>query len=89
MTSEAEQTRIMAEAEDLLDRAGRARLEEIDEDLRSLGFEEHGADPAVVEMVHHSCRLFLVITLDGDGRIHGYELLPEEDWRERREKFRW
>lgn len=70
-------------------RAGRTRLDEIDEELRSLGFEEHGADPAAVEMVHHTSRLFLVITLYDDGHIHGYELLPEEEWKERREKFRW
>ena len=59
------------------------------ETLKQLGFVEKGADPAFLILVHPELELYLDIGLDANGKIHGYELLPFEEMREKQRKFRW
>jgi len=86
---EEDRREIIAGVEAFFDRVGRARLLEIGDELRDLGFEERSADSAVVEFVNFAAQLFLIVTIDEDGCIHGYEIIPGEDMGMHHEKFRW
>jgi hypothetical protein len=89
MVDSNQQRTMMKKVETLFHRLDRTEPIQIEERLRELGFVERGADPAVILLIHPELNLYLDILLDEEGLIHGYELVPEEEWEKKQEKFRW
>ncbi len=59
------------------------------EEIKKWGFEERGADPAVIILVHPELELLLDLGMTEEGVIHSYQLLPFDKLNEKQERFRW
>jgi hypothetical protein len=82
------QVDLMDRVEALFNRFGADAVHEIERELILLGFVQKGADPAVIAMEHSETGLFLEIDLDGDGRVHGYDLIPRRERGQKQERYR-
>ncbi len=80
---------LMAKVEALFDSGEEADLHRIQQELADLGFVQKAGDSATIGMDHEQAALVLEIELDETGSVHGYELLPREEWEQKQEKFRW
>jgi hypothetical protein len=89
MVDKETQVAMMERVEELFNLNEADQLREIERKLAEFGFVQEGADPAALAMVHPALELFIEIEIDGEGLVHGYELLPFEEISKKQEKFRW
>jgi hypothetical protein len=89
MVDQALRHDLMAKVEGIFDSGEEADLHMIQQELADLGFVQKAGDAATIRMEHEQAALVLEIELDESGSVHGYELLPREEWGQKQERFRW
>ncbi|QSZ66407.1 hypothetical protein RJ40_02275 [Methanofollis aquaemaris] len=83
------QVDVMKDAEALLDRYGGTPIRLFEDELIRMGFVQQGGDPATVAMEHTGQGLYLELSLDREGKLHSYKLVPFGELKKKQERFRW
>lgn len=64
-------------------------LRKVEKDLHALGFAELGTDQVAIGFEQGTMELYLEIELDDDRRIRSYFIVPFEEKKMNRRKYRW
>jgi hypothetical protein len=89
MVNQGWQLRMKRLVERLITRERNLPLRKLENDLRTLGFIEIGADQVAVAFQHANMELYLEIELDDRRCIHSYFIVPFEEKEKKRRKYRW
>jgi hypothetical protein len=67
----------------------KAPVHKLEKELHALGFVELGADQVAVAFEHVLMELYLEIGLDDNRCIYSYFIVPFEEKKKKRRKYRW